>query len=136
MGHAAVLGRLNLWIRAPGGLDTIEFAARLRRRKLVNEPGRVFFDNPENGRSFVKLCSLLMDEERQEAGLPVALHSIEQGIEEGLLEGRKVGCDRSRRNNGLVLGDPSMAIPLQIKPVFGMAYGARDNRLVEHLAPY
>lgn len=64
-------GGLNLWIRAPGGLDTAVLAARLRRRRVAIEPGRVFFDDPERGRSFVKLGFLLMDEQRQEAGLKI-----------------------------------------------------------------
>lgn len=64
-------GGLNLWIRAPGGLDTTVLAARLRRRRVAIEPGRVFFDDPERGRSFVKLGFLLMDEQRQEAGLKI-----------------------------------------------------------------
>ncbi|NDW01903.1 PLP-dependent aminotransferase family protein [Salipiger sp. PrR002] len=64
-------GGLNLWIKAPGDLDTTELAARLRRRRVAIEPGRVFFHDPERGRSFIKLGFLLMDEERQEAGLKI-----------------------------------------------------------------
>lgn len=62
-------GGLNLWIRAPGDLDTTELAARLRRRRVAIEPGRVFFHQPAEGRSFVKLGFLLMDAEAQDKGL-------------------------------------------------------------------
>ena len=53
---AARFGGANLWVRAPGGVDSALLAERLLPKGVVIEPGAPFFDRLEGGTPFFRLA--------------------------------------------------------------------------------
>ncbi|HMM08230.1 MAG TPA: PLP-dependent aminotransferase family protein [Paracoccus solventivorans] len=49
-------GGSSFWLAAPGGVDSAELAARLKRREVLIEPGAPFFHQPAAGQGFFRLA--------------------------------------------------------------------------------
>ncbi|MCV2880331.1 PLP-dependent aminotransferase family protein [Sedimentimonas flavescens] len=68
---AARHGGSSLWIEAPGGVDSAEFAARLADRGVLIEHGRPFFSNPPDPCPFFRVGFSSISEEKIEAGIKI-----------------------------------------------------------------
>ncbi len=64
-------GGLHLWVKAPEGVDTQLLAKEMREHGVAIEPGHVFFVRAEDGRRYMKLGFILLDEAQQRTGLQI-----------------------------------------------------------------
>ncbi len=64
-------GGLSLWVRIPEGWDAMELYEECSKRKLAIVPGKVFYTEPLDRDSFIRLSFSAEDPERIKNGLSI-----------------------------------------------------------------
>lgn len=70
-------GGSSFWMRAPGNIDTTQWAEELRQRSVLIEPGEPFFAGPEAPKRFYRLAYSSIAEERIAEGVAQIAASLQ-----------------------------------------------------------